>query len=345
MKIAKAIFVFSVIGIFAIPSLALAQTTDQNHSTPGPIHGGMMGTMNHGGFLPPGIMVGNAGEWMVGYQFMFEDMKGNLVGTKPTSTAKILERFAAAPTDMTMRMHMLMAMYAPSNDLTLTAMLPQIEKTMNHASGMGPPFAERTDGIGDLELRALYTFYRSNDLRHRVLLKAGFALPTGSIDENIGGMRLEYPMQLGSGTVSLLPGLLYLGMAEQWSWGLDLGSTVRLGQNSHDYRLGDRYQLSVWMARKLTDWASLSVRADGEKWDNIHGADPLLDRTDEPTKDPRLQGGRRLDLLLGLTLHPTEGVLKGQQFLVEAGAPIYQSLDGPQLKRSSIVRASWQWLF
>ena len=344
MKIAQTILAFSVASIFAIPPVALAQTPDPDHSTQGAMSG-MMGTMNHGGFLPPGIMVGKAGEWMVGYQFMFEDMKGNLVGTHRISNEKILERFAATPTDMTMRMHMLMAMYAPSNDLTLMAMLPQIVKSMNHASLTGLPFTERTEGIGDLELRALYTLYTSNDLRHRVLLKAGVGLPTGSIDERMGGMQLEYPMQLGSGTVSLLPGLVYLGMAAPWNWGVELGSNVRLGQNRHDYRLGNRHQLSVWGARKLTDWLSLSARADGEQWGNIHGADPLLDPTDEPTKDPKLQGGSRLDLLLGFNVHPTEGILKGQQFFVEAGAPVYQSLDGPQLKRSSIIRAAWQWSF
>jgi len=31
-------------------------------------------------------------------------------------------------------------------------------------------------------------------------------------------MRLEYPMQLGSGTFALRPGLTYLGQTERWAW-------------------------------------------------------------------------------------------------------------------------------
>lgn len=120
---------------------------------------------------------------------------------------------------------------------------------------------------------------------------------------------------------------------------------MRLGENTNGYRLGNRYRLSIWGARQLTNWLTVFTRADGERWDNIHGADPLLDRMDEPTKDPTLQAGKRLDLLLGVSVRSTEGFLKGQQFFLEAGAPVYQSLDGPQLKRSWVARAAWQWPF
>ena len=307
--------------------------------------GGMVGTMSAAGYMPPGIMVGQAGEWMLGYQAMFDHMSGNLTGTKSISNEKILERFANTPTDMTMQMHMFMAMYAPSNDLTLMAMLPYIRKSMNHVSSAGVPFEERTGGIGDVELRGLYTLYASPDLQHRVLLRGGVSLPTGSINKSMGGMRLEYPMQLGSGTVSLLPGLTYLGAKAPWNWGAEFGSNVRLGENSNGYRLGNRYELSVRVARQLTNWLTASIRADGEQWGNIHGADPLLDPTDEPTKDTNLQGGKRLDLLLGASLQPTGGFFKGQQFFIEAGAPVYQSLNGPQLARSWVARGAWQWSF
>ena len=57
------------------------------------------------------MMIGEAGEWMVGYQFMFDDIDGSLVGTNDISISQILKRFPAAPTDMTMKMHMVMAMY------------------------------------------------------------------------------------------------------------------------------------------------------------------------------------------------------------------------------------------
>jgi hypothetical protein len=103
------------------------------------------------------------------------------------------------------------------------------------------------------------------------------------------GMRLEYPMQIGSGTFSLLPGFAYLGQALPWGWAADFGSTVRVGQNGNDYRLGNRYQASASITRELTNAVSVSGGARSEWWDNIRGSDPLLDPTDEPTKNPNMQ--------------------------------------------------------
>lgn len=48
------------------------------------------------------------------------------------------------PTGMTMDMHMLGAMYAPSDRLTLMAMLPYIKKDMDHITFAGP---EKTTAI------------------------------------------------------------------------------------------------------------------------------------------------------------------------------------------------------
>ena len=109
-------------------------------------------------------------------------------------------------------------------------------------------FIDRTEGIGDLELRGLYNLYASADLRHRILLTGGVGLPTGPIDRSTEGMRLVFPMRLGSGTVSLLPGLIYLGTAAPWSWGAELGSNVRLGEQQ---RLQAVVAISALMLKQI----------------------------------------------------------------------------------------------
>lgn len=201
------------------------------------------------GLVPFDIMTGQAGKWMIGYQFMFEKMDGNLVGIDEISEAKILDRFFATPTDMTMQMHMGMVMYAPTDKLTLMALLPYVSKKMNHLTVDGARFAERTEGISDIELRGTYSVYETKEPRQWLLLNGGVGLPTGSIDAKMGGMQLEYPMQIGSGTFSLLPGITYLGQALPWGWAADFGSTLRLGRNDNGYRLGNRYQLGVSITR------------------------------------------------------------------------------------------------
>lgn len=299
-------------------------------------------TMGAVGLVPPGIMVGQARQWMIGYQVAFDEMSGNLVGANRVGDAAVLQQFASSPTDMAMHMQMAMAMYAPSNRVTLMAMAPFISKAMNHISGDGARFAEHTNGFGDLELRALLLLHSVAELRHRFLLNAGITVPSASINRTMDGMRLEYPMQLGAGTVAFSPGVTYLGQLVPWGWGAEFIPTLRGGTNRNGYRLGNRYQPSAWIARQTTRWLSLSARAEGDLWQNVQGADAALDRADEPTKDPTLQGGRRLDVALGMSVHPTNGFLRGQEFFSHVGTPAWQSLNGPQLRRRWTARVGWQ---
>ena len=293
-----------------------------------------------------------ADQWMVAYEYMLEDMYGNRDGTRRVSHAQILQQFDTAPTTMSVETHMATLMYAPTGDVTLSAMLPYLLKTMNHVTRSGVRFTEHSEGIGDLQLGVLGTVYRWGRFEHEFLLNAGVSVPTGSIDEKDfgpnrtqGKLRLEYDDQLGSGTVDLLPGITYLGQSANWAWGSEMIPTVRLGRNSNHYRLGNRYRLSSWTARKWTDWLSMTGQVDGQLWENIDGADPRLNPAAAPTKDPNRQGGRRIDLLLGLNLYAPSGILKGQRLAVEAGAPVYQSLDGPALQMDWLVRVGWQWIF
>ena len=305
-----------------------------------------MRPMMMGAPLPFGIMIGRAEQWMVGYQYMAEKLNGLLDGTTAISQADALARFATTPTDMTMQTHMAMLMYAPADRFTVMAMLPYVSMSMGELHRDGTRSTERSKGIGDLELRGLYSLYAAPALRHRVLASFGVGLPTGSINlTDAEGARLEYPMQTGSGTFSLLPGVTYLGEVLPWSWGVELNSTERLGRNAHEYRLGNRVEPDFWVERSLTPSLTLSTGARGEWWGNVSGADAALDPTDEPTKDANIQGGKRLEALLGLTVQPPTGYFSGQQFLIQGDVPVRQSLDGPQLKRTFMLHVAWQWGF
>jgi len=302
--------------------------------------------MGAAGLVPHGVMVGMKGRWMVSYHFMIDRLEGNLVGTRRVTDASVLINFEAAPTDMTMHMHMFMVMYALTNKFTLMAMLPYTRMSMGELHRDGTRSTERSEGIGDVELRGNYVLYKRRDLRHRFLLNGGVGLPTGSINRrDEEGARLEYPMQPGSGTFSVIPGFTYLGQSVPWAWGAEFMPTLRIGRNSNGYRLGNRYQPSFWGGRQMTHWLSLIARLDGDIWKNIKGADATLDPSTEPTKDPLLQGGRRLDLTFRANIHPPEGVLNGHAFFVDVVKPMYQSLDGPQLRRRWALRLGWHWEF
>lgn len=330
-------FLLFTTGVFSAYSQEMK--SKKNQKPPMEMKGG---DMMSAGLLPAGIMIGEAKKWMVGYQVMFDKMEGNLVESKSISEANILQNFMAAPTDMKMQMHMGMAMYAPSDKLTLMVMVPYIRKSMNHITANGMRFNELTKGIGDIELRGLYSVSPVKNLRNRVLLNWGISLPSGSINKQMGNMRLEYPMQLGSGTVAISPGLTYVGQSKPWGWGAEFIPVFQTGKNKNGYRLGNVYKPNIWVARQVAPWLSISAKATGEIWQNIKGADALLDVMDEPTKNPALQGGERLDFILGMNMYPDKGFLKQSQFFLQALKPLLQSLDGPQLKKQSTVKLGWQ---
>lgn len=104
------------------------------------------GEVNHAGsHAPIGIMgdhVHEKGEVMVSYRYMNMNMQGSrLTGeaiSENTIVTTIPNRFFGAPgqpptlrivpTEMTMEMHMFGLMYAPSDGVTLMAMLNHVEK-------------------------------------------------------------------------------------------------------------------------------------------------------------------------------------------------------------------------
>jgi hypothetical protein len=290
------------------------------------------------------------GEWMVGYQYMRMGMSGNLEGTRQASRSEVLQDFMVVPTSMDMEMHMIDVMYAVSDDITLMGMIPYLRKSMDHTTRMGMDFTTRSRGLGDIRFKALYSLYR--DETHRVILEAGVGFPSGSIDEkdetpmSMGGaVRLPYPMQLGSGSYELLPGVTYLGQSDRWLWGVSASGTIRLDENDNEYRLGDEYRVSAWVARLVLDWLSFSVRPEWSQWTNIHGSDPRLNPAVVPTADPGKRAGHRLDTLFGMNLFATEGILAGQKLAFEGGIPVYQWLDGPQLETEYRMTATWTYTF
>jgi hypothetical protein len=285
----------------------------------------------------------HAGKWMLTYKYMYMDMDGNRDGTNGLTTAEVLQSYMVAPEKMSMQMHMLGLMYGVNRKFTLMAMVPYTVLEMDHVTRMGGEFTTKTDGVGDLKAMALYAFPAGG--AHRFHLNAGISFPTGSIDERgttpMGpDQKLPYPMQLGSGTWDLIPGVTYNGSGGKWLWGAQGLGVIRLGENDNDYTFGNRFDATGWLTRLFGSGLSGSVRLDWNWWGNIDGADPELNPMVVPTADPDLRAGSRLDALLGLNF-----VHGGLSLAVEGGVPVYQDLDGPQLETDWLLALRLQWGF
>ena len=303
------------------------------------------------GHAPIGVMgdhMHRAGEVMFSYRYMHMDMGGNRVGSNSISFEDTLAQFPVTPLRMSMDMHMFGAMYAPADAVTFMVMLPYVEKTMDHRTRMGGEFTTSTSGVGDVKLSALVRLIEIPG--HQLHLNAGVSFPTGSIGER-GAIpinpdaQLPYPMQIGSGTYDLMPGITYVGSTEALSWGAQAMAVIRLDHNSRGYQLGDKFQLTGWVAVPLADWVSVSGRVAYEHTGNISGADPELNPMLVPTADPLRQGGDRIDLAFGLNFLVPDGSLKGVRLAVEAVVPVYQKLDGPQMERDWGITAGIQKAF
>lgn len=302
---------------------------------------------------PIGVMgdhLHHKGEMMLSYRYMYMDMRPNFVGSDEVTPQSQLSRpgtgpFQIMPTDMQTEMQMVGLMYAPSDDVTLSFMLPILDKTMDHLTAAGTEFTTATNGIGDFKFGGLVKLYdRENTRAHLNLMMSA---PTGSITETgfvapAGRViRLPYPMQLGSGTWDLRPGVTFLGQKDQFSWGTQILGTVRLGENSENYTLGNDITANIWGAYKIGDSLSTSLRLTGTSWGDIDGRDARI-MGPVPTANPNIQGGERIDLFYGVNYLFNNGALKGHRLAVEAGKPLYQDLDGPRLGMDWMITVGWQ---
>ncbi|MFC4991210.1 transporter [Rubritalea tangerina] len=281
----------------------------------------------------------NTGEWMLSYRYMQMHMEDLYVGDSKIQPSQA--GYMLVPSEMDMEMHMFGIMYAPTDNLTLMAMTNYIKNTMDMEFTMGMNQGKKThmesDGWGDTSVGGLYKFYDAE--RKRAHFGLSFSLPTGSTGETfktpMGMTRHQpFPMQLGTGTFDLLPSLTYLSQpSDLWSWGAQLNGRIHLGENNQGYSFGDSIGATSWLARNITEWASLSLRVGAKSWKGIQGDTdlsvntPMMPNMSSPA-DPQNHGGTRLDAGVGLNLwHPSSGF----RVAAELAAPVYQKLNGPQL--------------
>ncbi len=316
---------------------------------------------------PIGVMgdhIHAQGEWMLSYRFMTMDMEDNLQGEDTISPQAIVTSITnpfpgpptlrVVPVEMTTQMHMFGLMYAPSDSITLTAMMHYLDKSMDHitfAGMMGTDrlgsFTTESSGIGDVTLALMWGLVNRYD--HKLHLNIGLSLPTGDIEKEDDvltpmntrpTLRLPYAMQLGSGTYDLEPGITYTGYAGQYAWGAQYRATLRLGENDQDYTWGDIHNITGWGSYRLSQWLSGSLRLTYRDEDSIEGRDESISAPVQ-TANPDNYGGKRLDLGVGLNM----ALASGHRFALEYETPVQQDLNGVQMEMQSMLTFGYQYSY
>ncbi len=346
----------------------------------------------HGVHAPAGVMFDHmlpkAGDFMVGYRYMYGSQSGELLhGSDPVGDRAIVANGCGAnpcfvkPASMTMNMHMLDIMYAPTDWLTLMLMPQFVDMGMtmdklsgapldseanNNAGNPSIPGAGRlnigehithhvqngheTGGIGDVGMYALFKLFDNGT--HHVHVTAGLSAPTGDVDiqlrrnHQVDGGFIHYGMQLGSGTWDFKPSLTYTGHIDQFSWGAQANGTVRMeAKNKSGYRLGDMFQATAWGSYNLTNWLSASVRGVYTLQGGLNGKFNGLINQFGPMDYPANHGGKYWDVGFGLSAVVPSGDLAGNRVSVEWLQPVEDNVNGYQLERDGALSATWSLAF
>ncbi|WP_299261547.1 transporter [uncultured Aquimarina sp.] len=291
------------------------------------------------------------GEFMFSYSYMYMNMEDLNRGSENVDFSNALppnDIYMVTPTNMPMNMHMLGIMYAPNNKITLMAMVNYSSQEMDHLTAMGGAFKTESSGFGDTKIGALYKFFNKN--KQQLHGQIGLSIPTGSIDKKDvtpastpNETILPYPMQIGSGTWDTEIALTYLKQWNILSFGTQARTTLRIGENDNEYRLGNKYSLNNWIAVTAADWLSFSGRLELGATDKISGTNPDLNPMMVITADTANSGMTYTNAGLGFNLYAFKGSIKNLRLGFEASIPLFQNMNGIQLRNKETITLGLQY--
>ncbi|WP_299315572.1 transporter [uncultured Aquimarina sp.] len=291
------------------------------------------------------------GEFMFSYRYMYMNMEDLNRGSENVDFSNALppnDIYMVTPTNMPMNMHMLGIMYAPNNKITLMAMVNYSSQEMDHLTAMGGAFKTESSGFGDTKIGALYKFFNKN--KQQLHGQIGLSIPTGSIDKKDvtpastpNETILPYPMQIGSGTWDTEIALTYLKQWNILSFGTQARTTLRIGENDNEYRLGNKYSLNNWIAVTAADWLSFSGRLELGATDKISGTNPDLNPMMVITADTANSGMTYTNAGLGFNLYAFKGSIKNLRLGFEASIPLFQNMNGIQLRNKETITLGLQY--
>lgn len=286
------------------------------------------------------------GELMFSYRSMLMSMKGTISNSSRVNNETIYETYMVSPQDMQMEMHMIGAMFAPSEKLTLAVMANYRLNTMDLKTKMGVDFTTESGGFGDVSLMGLFQVFNRN--RQSLHANIGLSIPVGDINQRdatpvTSDTPLAYSMQLGSGTFDPFLGATYLSQWDQFSLGVQSTYRFRLGTNSQNYSLGNRFDFVGWGALKATDYLSVSTSVSYFNLGEINGKDSDLNPLMMPLFNKVNSGRSQWDLGIGANVLFLNEALKNLRIAAEVKVPIAQDVSGIQMRNKWLVTLGIQY--
>lgn len=302
------------------------------------------------GQAPLGVIGGRTldkGEVEFAYRFSQFDSKGIWFDSDSLGLETTLEFYEVAPLTLSNKSHRLGIAVGAANNLTIAANMAYGSLQRAQLTGDGVFYVTESEGIGDLELDILYSFFDDGPIRAH--LQVGGLIPTG--DEaamaetpfsSPGEEALPYDMRLGGGTFAVMPGLTVSVQNELASIGVQVKGNLSLGTNDLGYAPGNVIEATTWGAYRINEYFSVSGRVRWLSWAGIEGADPALDPIRDPGNESFFLDGERIDLPVGVNFYLPEGSrFAGHRLSIEAFFPISHDYEGPQFGMDWGVVMGW----
>ncbi len=292
------------------------------------------------------------GDWVFGYAWRHTRKSGLRSGKSGVNapdvvnlTGRNLYTYTTTPTRQNTLTHRLQAAYGLNDRTALLVGVPYVIHNRDSLTNTNLTSRTKAEGLGDIRVITRWKIPTRGGAWHAHL---GLSLPTGSVDEKddtpltVGAkLQLPYSMQLGSGTMELLPGLSFKRQGVPWTVGAQMTGAVSLGTNKRDYKPGARLAATAYAQYNFTQRTSAGARLLWESWGDLAGNDKALNPATDPTMDSKRQGGRRISLGLGLNiLGPDRS--DHHRVSLEVLAPIWQTLNGPQLELERSIQLDWR---
>ena len=319
-----------------------------NHS-PAPI--GIMGSMHHGGF-------------MLSIKHGLMKMNGNILDGKNISNSKILEmpnplgsmpaNLSVIPKNMDMKMTMIDAMYAPSNNFTFMAMATYVSRDMQLNSyspmmsrGLVGQFSTSSSDLSDISFSTFFQISQNKNSKWHG--EIAFKKSIGSDDSTaqvltpMGKkmiMIMPYAMQPGDGSSSLILGLTNTRkLNNDIVWANQLKRKVVVSES--DWSFGDQTEFNSWIQYPFSKKVSVSSRLKLIDQDALSGRNPLI-MAPVQTANPKNYGGTEAFLGLGMNIN-FDSFLGGNDSIgIEILKPVDQNKNNLQMKTDYQVIIGYQ---
>jgi len=157
-------------------------------------------------------------------------------------------------------------------------------------------------------------------------------------------------MQLGSGTVDPIIGLTYQGSRDPFWWGLNTQLEAHVYDNEQGYHRGQEFRYDFYAMKQVHDNWVIHTQLNGS-YEGRFSREPYEGRVNgeghagfnpqnnflSPLFDPDNYGGNKVSISLGVKFQP----IPLHVMELTATLPVYQDLNGPQLRDNWMIQFSY----